>query len=219
ALAKFQFERALDAAPALEVPDQRYEILAALAEVYRSQRDWTSYEAELRLSLADAEVFSQTNDFLRTAMERALDIEGFDSMLHLYPLDDPRIIGPSANLGEFLLRNGRPQAAIYLALSTDAIVTRALAMLRVNDPTLAFSSLVDLSGLISADRELAAWCDESGLWKYLYYLGEALVADSRLDSGRALFQSIVKAKGSGAWGRAAALALARPLGSRPAFLP
>ncbi len=218
-LAKYQFQRALEASASLEVPDERYEILAALADLYRAQRDWTSYEAELRLSLSEAPVFSKTNDFLRAAMERALDIEGFDSMLRLYPLDDSRIIGPAANLGEFLLRNGRPQAALYLALSTDAIATRALAKLRIDDPSLAYSSLVDLSGLIAADRDLAAWCDESGLWKYLYYLGEALVADSRLDSGRSLFQALVKARGSGPWGKAAALALARPLGAPAPLLP
>ena len=219
ALAELQFHKALDAAASLEVPDDRLGIIMALADVHKAQGAWKNYEDDLRLALSDSAIFSTSNDFLRTAMERALDLEGFDAMLRLYPVDEPKIIEPASALGEFLLRNGRAQATITLALAVDALMNRALAALREYDPALSYSTLPDFSRRIAGKEALLAWCDEKGLWKYLYYLGESLLADSRLEAGRRLLQGLVSARESGAWGRAAAQALARPAGKRPAILP
>ena len=218
-LARLQYGKALDASASLEVPDDRIDILMALAEVDKAKGDWQNYEDDLRQSLADSNIFSSGSDFMRVAMERALDLEGFDVMAKLYPVDEPKILGPASELGEFLLRNGRSRATIDLALATDAMVTRIMTRLRVNEPTLGFVSLTDLAARIARDQELADWCNTMGLWKYLYYLGESLLADSRLGSGRQLLRDIAAAKGSGSWGAASRLALARPPGGRPALLP
>jgi len=209
-LAEMQFQRALAGSAALEIPDQRYDMMAALAEVYKSEGNWKDYESELELSLSDAGIFTSDGDFLRTAMERAIDLDGYDALQRLYPVDEPRIAAPSGALGEFLLANGRAQAVIHLALAADAIVTQAMKRLQVDDPTIEYSTLVDFSSRVALDAELAAFCDKSGLWRYLYRLGEALLADSRIDSGRSLLLELEACKGSGAWGKAAALALARP---------
>lgn len=219
ALAELQYRKALDEASSLEVPDDRLEIILALAAVHKAKGDWKDYEDDLRLALSNSTIFSSSDDFLRTAMERALNLQGFDVMLRLYPVDEPKIIDAASALGEFLLRNGRSQATISLALATDAMLTRVLAALREYDPTLRFSTLPAISSLIAERKDLASWCDEKGLWRYLYYLGESLLADSRLDAGKQLLQGLVASKGSGAWGRAAAQALARPAGKRPTILP
>ncbi|HUX41028.1 MAG TPA: hypothetical protein VMV83_07685 [Rectinemataceae bacterium] len=219
ALAELQYRKTLDEAASLEVPDDRLGVILALAAVHKAKGDWKDYEDDLRLALSDSVIFSSSDDFLRTAMERALDLQGFDVMLRLYPVDEPKIIDAASALGEFLLRNGRSQATISLALAADAILTRALAALREYDPALRYTTLEAFSSLIAERKDLASWCDEKGLWKYLYYLGESLLADSRLESGRQLLQGLVASKRSGVWGRAAAQALARPVGKRPAILP
>jgi len=219
ALAELQYRKALDAAASLEVPDDRLEIVMALAGVHKSKGDWKSYEDDLRLALADSVIFSPQDDFMRTAMERALDLEGFDTMVSLYPVHEPKIIGPASALGEFFLRNGRSQATISLALAADAMITQVMERLRINEPGSDYSSLSALADRIAARREVAEWCDAKGLWKYLYYLGESLLGDSRLQAGRRLLRELAGAKGGGAWGRAAAQALARPSGVKPAILP
>ena len=218
-LAESQFKRALDESSSLQVPETRFEILDALTELYRSKADWKAYEAELRLSLADSSLYQSSNDFLRTAMERALDLEGFDTLVRLYPVDDTRIARPARALGEFLLRNGRPAAVINLAVAADALVSRALEGLRRNDPSIAYTTLVDFANQAAKNTEVADYCETNGLWSCLYYLGEALLADSRLDSGRSLLRSLAAVKGAGPWSKAATMALARPQGVKPASLP
>lgn len=218
-LAELQYRKALDEAAFLELPEARYEILGALAELARARADWKDYEELLRSSLAEAELFADSSAFLRTAMERALDLQGFDALVRLYPVTELRLVDPAAALGEYLLRNGRPQAALYLAVSADAALTRVVASIREEEPRYTYAGLPEIASRIAKRPELAAWCESRGLWRTLYYLGEALLADSRLDAGRGLLRSLAASQGSGAWGRAASQALARPLGTKPAALP
>lgn len=220
-LAELQYRRALDEAGILEVPDERDEIVLSLAEVAKAKGDLKSYEDRLSQALAEAPVFAATDSaaFLRTAMERALDIEGFDSLVRLYPLDDPRIVKPASLYGEFLLRSGRSPAVQYLAFAADAAVTEAVKRIRAKDPGFSYPGLPALADRMAGDQDLSTWWNDAEVWKYLYYLGEALLADSRIDSGRSLLRHIADSRGSEAWGRAAALALARPAGSKPAVLP
>jgi len=218
-LAEFQFRLALDCAASLETPPLRYEIIDALASVARSRGLWKDYEDWLRQDLAGSEIFSPRNDFLRQAMKKALVVQGIDSFLAVYRIDEVRIARPAAELGEFLLRNGRSEAVTHLAIAVNALVTRGIARLREEEPSFSFDRLQTFWAKARADKELSAWLEEAGLRRDLYYLGEALLVEGSRESARGIF-GILSAAGKGdAWAEASRLALRRPAGSPATTLP
>ena len=210
-LAELQFERSLSLADGLEIPEDRYAILEARSAVFKAAGKWKEYELSLSDSLEGSTIFGDKNAFLREAMERALTIQGFDSLVSLYQVTEYRILKPSADLGEYLLRRGRSQAVMHLAIAADGYVTRGIARIRERDPGYSYVDLGGFAARLRLDPELLGWADDQGLWKILYYLGEALLEQSERASARSLFEALARINEAGPWARASRLALSRPM--------
>jgi hypothetical protein len=210
-LAELQFERALSLADGLEIPEDRYAILEARSAVFKSAGKWKEYELSLNDALEGSTIFGDKNAFLLQAMERALTIQGFDSLVSLYQVTEYRILKPSADLGEYLLRRGRSQAIMHLAIAADGYVTRAVARIRERDPGYSYVDLEGFAAKLRLDPELLGWVDDQGLWKILYYLGEALLEQAERASARTLFEALARTTEAGPWAKASRLALSRPM--------
>ncbi|MEI6876252.1 MAG: hypothetical protein WCL50_14105 [Spirochaetota bacterium] len=208
-LAEIQFVKALAKSAALEIPEERFAILEELASVYRFAEKWKDYEDTLASILAASTLFSEKNAFLRQAMERALVAQGFDALVRLYRIDEGRILAPAAEYGEYLLRRGRSQADLYLAIAGNGYVSRIIDRVKEAEPSFVFTNLSDLFPRIQRDAQLKAWTEEVGVWKILYYLGEALLDQSERFAGRALLEELAQSPAIGPWARASRLALAR----------
>ncbi|MEI6388809.1 MAG: hypothetical protein WCQ50_19510 [Spirochaetota bacterium] len=142
-------------------------------------------------------------------MERTLINEGFDTYARLYRIDEVRVSKPAADLGEYLLRRGRSQAVIHLAISANAVITRSLTEIRRKEPSYQYRDLHDLALALRRQNGLEEWSEKSGLWKSLYYLGEALATQVATRASKELFIELSSMEIAGAWADASRLALLR----------
>jgi hypothetical protein len=209
-LAELQYKRTLEQASSLEIPAEIEMIRGELAGLYRLRGDWKNYEELLVESLANSGIFSEKQSFLRKAMERALYLEGFDSFLSLYRIDEAATLRPAADIGEYFLRHGRQQAVINLAVAANGELTRIIESIRIAEPAFAFTGLAPLLERIHRDPQLWAFAKNENLYRTLYFLGEALLDQGQRISARGIFTTLAASTGSGSWAKASSLALSRP---------
>lgn len=213
-LAELQFQRAYDMRAALEIPEDAFTILSSLVEVYRAKGDWKDYEGSLARIAGANPLYGDDNRFLREAMERSLSRDGMDKFMVLYRVADGAWTPREAELGEFYLRSGRPQALIYLASAVNEMLSKSVGRIKSREPSYVYTSLPELLGRIHADRELSAYAEAAGLYRELYYLGEALLANGYRDSGKAIFAVMAAERGIEPWSARARAAGRRAPGSQ-----
>jgi len=207
-LAELQYKRAWDKRAALEIPDERFDILQDLAGLYSSQKSWYSYGECLEKAVAEDPLFGEKQAFLRSAMERALGQQGFDRFYGLYHASYGPWTRAERDLGVFYLENGRPQALIHLAVAANSILSRCATRVGERDTSWEYGGLADLLGKIEADRELAAFARSAGLYETLQRLGLALERSGYRESAREVWGVLAAMKGIEPWNRSAAQALA-----------
>lgn len=209
-LAELQIRRAYDMRDSLELPGESQAMLESLAEIYKARGEIKAYEDSLR-SIADAsDLFAKKDEHYRASMERILERQGFDTFMKLYRVEEVHPIGAYSDLGALYLEDGRPIATIYLAAASNACLTRAIREIRVDEPGYEYSGLEELAARIVADRGLAAYANEKGLWKDLVLLGDALFASGNRQGARELWTVVKKALPRDPWGKKAAEELEKP---------
>lgn len=207
-LAELQYKRAWDKRVALEIPDERFDILQSLADLYSSQKSWYSYGECLEKAVAEDPLFGEKQSFLRSAMERALGQQGFDRFYGLYHAAYGPWTRAERDLGSFYLDNGRPQALIHLAVAANSLLSRCGSRIAERDPAWEYGGLAGLLERIEADRELAAFARSTGLYETLQRLGLALERSGYRESAREVWGVLAATKGIEPWNRSASQALA-----------
>jgi hypothetical protein len=204
-LAELQMLRAYGMRESLEVADDRFAMLEAIAGIYRTQGNLKDYELRLR-EIADAsDLFSGKDEHYRNAMERTLANQGFDRFMTLYRVGESFAVGAYSALGSLYKDSGRPLAVIYLAAAVNSVLTRVIAEIRVDEPGYAYKGLPELLARIAANGDLSLYAGGSGLWRDMVLLGEALAEAGSRDTARELWSAVAATPGAGdPWGRRAA---------------
>ncbi len=101
-------------------------------------------------------------------------------------------------------------ATIYLAAASNAILTRAIGEIRIDEPSFAYGGLKELLKRVLASREMARFAADSGLWTDLSLLGESLALSGYRETAREIWSALVGAGAPQPWRKRAAEALARP---------
>ena len=199
-LAERFLKRALADAPALGVPQDRYEILYLLADIHYRRKSYKNYEDVLESILSDHSLYRDERyarlreGYLRTARER-----GFDSFVSLYRQGDDFTRAAHLGLGVFAVRTGRDEkGALHLIFADLAAVSTLIGFQRDRDPDYVFSSLPDL--LARARRLPGAedYIEETELHKGLYYLASALHRTGGVTAARELWKTLADF-GTGEW--------------------
>jgi hypothetical protein len=206
-LAELQMLKAYEMRDSFDVPEDRYELIESLAELYRERGDGKDYEQRLR-EIADAsKLFTEKNEYYRNAMERTLAGKGIDTFMTLYRVDETYAVSSYSKLGEFYLESGRPLAVIYLAAASNALLSRSIQEIKVDEPGYSYGGLKDLCARILANRDLAAYASRVGLWPDLVSLGRALSESGYRDSGREILTIVSGLGGIEPWSARAGEAL------------
>lgn len=204
-LAELQILRACDMGESLETGEDRYAMLETLTGIYAARGDLKDYEQALR-EIADAsELFAVKDEYFRNAMERTLETRGVDKFMALYRVQESFSASAYSRLGSLYLEAGRPLAVIYLAAAVDAVLTREIAEIEVDEPDYAYKSLSDLVARIGGDKAMSRFAEESGLWRDMVLLGEALAQEGYRDTARELWSAVLLRFGPAeTWGKRAA---------------
>jgi tetratricopeptide (TPR) repeat protein len=208
-LAELQMLKARDMSASLLQPEDRFDMLESLAELYKARGDLNDYEAALREIADSSDLFATKDEYYRNSMERILGNRGFDTFMKLFRVEQGYPIGAYTKLGELYLDAGRPIATLYLAAAANACLTRDISEIRVDEPGYEYSGLVDLASRIVANRDMATYAIQAHLWKNLVLLGESLTTSGDRDTARELWTIVAKMQKSESWGKKAAEDLSR----------
>jgi tetratricopeptide (TPR) repeat protein len=178
-LAQRQYEKAYDLRKSLYIPDQQYDILYKLANLFEMQRLYKQMEDTLNLIVANDRRFQETpNQRLRTQIEKNYFDKGLDRVLVLYNFEDSFAAAAHAKLGWFYYRTGRfPQAVSQLLYSVVYRLSQVERSRKEHDAEYEFSTLGELLAAVDASEELKAYAGSTGLFKDLYYLAGSTFAD------------------------------------------
>ncbi len=211
-LAELQFLRAYDMRDALYDEAEGIAVLTELAGIYRSQGRMKDYELRLIEIAERSALFTDRDEYYRNAMERTLARQGFDKFMSLYRINEAWPSRAYAELGAFYLDAGRRLSTLYFAAASNALLTRIIEAIRVDEPLYSYAGLADLSSRILSDRELSGYAREHGLWACLVLLGESLAISGERESAREIWAIVSSLGGIGPWAARAAQALRRASG-------
>jgi tetratricopeptide (TPR) repeat protein len=171
-LAQRQYEKAYDLRKSFYIPDQQYDILYKLANLFEMQRLYKQMEDTLNLIIADDKRFQETpNQRLRTQLEKNYTEKGLDRVLVLYNFEDSFAAAAHAKLGWFYYRTGRfSQSVPQLLYSVVYRLSQVQRERKERDADYEFSNLGELLAAVDANPELRTYASSTGLFKDLYYL-------------------------------------------------
>lgn len=166
------FERALQRRGAFEIPETALLVRYERADVFRAQRDFARYEAELFAIVAEDPV--PEDALLPDDVHLVLASRGLDRLLVLYRLPESGGTRARGMLAELLVGLGRyaaatEQAAIAVLQSLTTLVDVALE----RDPTYEFTTVAGLWERVRRYPEVERYLETSELPHDLYYLGAA----------------------------------------------
>jgi len=176
ALAERQYLRAFDDRASLEVPEERYDMLYALADLYRTEGDMAAWENVIKRILADDPIAGDPalDPYLREAMMNTLRQDGYERFMVLYRIAPGFSFQANALVAEFYMDHGRAQAVLHAAVACNMIATRAMAMIRERDRDYRWLNLADFRIRASAVPAVSAYLDDMGFNRLLLVLADAL---------------------------------------------
>jgi tetratricopeptide (TPR) repeat protein len=203
ALAEERLDKALQAAEILRVPEDRYQILYRLAEIYEIQDRYHDMEEALLRIVGGQPEFSSSPEAqrFRSAFLAIFLSRGLNQTLRLYRLEGASFaLQAHAKLGWFYYRTGRfePVSILHSLAALDIVITESVKELRQVNPSFEFRSLGEYLDAAVKRENIRSYLSESGLFGIAYHLGAAaypaghrsrareiwrLLADLKLDRG------------------------------------
>jgi len=149
-LAENQYERAFSKAESLDIKEEQYTFLYALAEVYEVRGNWTAWESVL-LKIANSLDIS-IDSYLKRAMENTLLESGFDHFMTLYRFEPSYSLLANAKLAAYYIENGRAQALLHGAIAVNMILSKAIRMINEKDSDYTWQGLEDFMKRSNSER-------------------------------------------------------------------
>ncbi len=179
-LAENQFKRALDQALSLDIPEDMFSILYAMADLYEVKADRVARERVLQRILdgvsaaPDDQGAAHLDAALRSAMAKTLREAGFDKFMTLYRVEPSFALDAYAELASFYLENGRADAMINSAIAANMTLTRAIRIMQAKDRDYSWRSLEDFLLKARTNRDVMEYLSKYPLHRMLLVLADAL---------------------------------------------
>ena len=168
-LAESQFKRALEQGLSLDIPEDMFSILYAMADLYELKADRVAWERVLQRILdgvtaaPDAQGAARVDTPLRSAMAKTLREAGFDKFMTLYRVEPSFALDAYADLASFYLENGRADAMINAAIAVNMTLTRAINIIQAKDRDYVWRGLDDFLLKAGTNREVQEYLDRKSV--------------------------------------------------------
>jgi tetratricopeptide (TPR) repeat protein len=179
-LAENQFKRALEQGLSLDIPEDMFSILYAMADLYELKADRVAWERVLQRILdgvtatRDAQAAARVDTALRSAMAKTLREAGFDKFMTLYRVEPSFALDAYADLASFYLETGRADAMINAAIAVNMTLTRAINIMQAKNSDYVWRSLDDFLLKAGANREVQEYLSKNPLHRMMLVLADAL---------------------------------------------
>jgi hypothetical protein len=180
-LAREYYLRAWEQSFALDIPEQRYDILYEMADLADMLADDELFEKSLLLVLADDPYYNkqaateavQANlyDSVKSALARNYSL---DRIFLMYRAEQLRSLKAYIALAKFYRDKGMKDAALKNAvLGSLTAFTRMYAIIAERDVSYEYKGMEDFFDRALRYRDVAAWSVNQGVWDCFYHLYEA----------------------------------------------
>ena len=206
-IAEAQYRRAYDMSPSLEIPDERFTILYAMASLYDASSNFVAWENVMK-SIVDGND-GAIDQYLRDAMMATLLDQGFDRFMTLYRLQPTYSQEAHAALGSYYLERGRAAASVHAAIALNITLSQAINMLVRRDSDYAWNGLDDFMERARGDTSVSAYLSEARLPRLLLTLADALYISSARIAATKLWKTVA-ADGTAPFAAVALMRISEP---------
>jgi tetratricopeptide (TPR) repeat protein len=168
----------------LDVPDERYDILYAIADLAYDKNDMKSYESSLLLIIASDPSYTDhayLNALMRTI--RSPQRGSVDKFFILFRSDSDYAIKALFQISSFYQLHGKEDDALQCeALGVVHAVTHILATIRERDPLYQYTNIESFLKKTGSYDDIVSWGQENKIWELF-----VTFADSCNRSGNSSF--------------------------------
>lgn len=167
AIAIDYLEKAYMASEMLSIPDEKYEILFSLAEIYEFQGDFTKMEEYLLLILSKEPMYrnkNRINALLKSiASPKKNCVEQF---FKLYRADNYDLLKSFFKLSKYYKDVSEEEKALYTAsLGVVTGFTKILNIVTKRNPVFEYKGLKSLLDEVSNHSDIVQWGIDNSLWE------------------------------------------------------
>jgi tetratricopeptide (TPR) repeat protein len=201
ALALAQYKKAYTMKSSLYIPDQQYEVLYKIANIYKMQQLYGQMEQTLLTITSDDKHFIETSTFqMKTQIKKNYLERGLDRVLMLYVFDDQFAAKAHSLLGWYYYRSGRQsQSLVELLYSLISRTTEIVTFLHDRDTDYEFSSLSTTLIDAAKNKEATAFLKEVDFFKDVYYLACTTYAGGYPQTALAIWKMIAQSTEAGTY--------------------
>ncbi|MDE5897837.1 MAG: hypothetical protein K2H09_01025, partial [Treponemataceae bacterium] len=166
--------KALESADVLDIPDEKYDILYALAEISLIRQDFSQYEKYLLNIVAQDNAFKDKG--LIAAMNRTIRSRSADCLekfFLLYRADNFRLLNAYFKLSDWYRKENAAERALDAsALGALTGFTKIFTIVRTRNPEFQYEGFESLLDAAAAYPDVVEWGVDNNLWKGFYLFAE-----------------------------------------------
>ena len=208
-LALQYLESAFNNRDALDIPEQKYDIMYMLAEIEQELNDTKKYELYLAAILKDDERYKNTS--YMNAMKRTIEMnkeESVDKLFNLYRIEDDIAIPASYQLSKLYEQTGRSEEALQCtAFGAIAAFTKIYSVVSTKRPGFKYIDFQDVLAQCAKYSDIVTWGQEVNAWELFFMLAENSGSQGYLVFSRKLYMTLSLVEPEEYWRTRAANAL------------
>lgn len=190
------YKKAWDYRLFLEVPDERFSIIYALADTSKLLHKYDEQEKYLLLVLTEDPVYGTTNLESATlqAMVKTLTNEKtVEKFFLLYRHNNPIALKAYIDLTEIYMQaNNYNRALTVSALGANIVITNLDTAISKTNYNYQYTNFSTLLHQLNRKQEILNWAEQQKFWKAIMNLADALVANKQIEQAKDLYYKITK---------------------------
>lgn len=206
-------KKAYDASSALDVPEQKYDILYDLADISHDSGKYDDYEAYLLEILKDDQYFMDKDIFM-PALVRTIKTDtdkAVEKFFKLYRSTNYISIKACYLLTKYYDEKGESKKALdCAALGSLTSFTKILKYIDDRKVDYSYETIKDVLKTSGTYSEIVDWGSENGVWELLYLFAKESGSEGCIIFSRELYTSLSLAEPVEYWRVAAEQALIQP---------
>ncbi|MBN2737295.1 MAG: tetratricopeptide repeat protein [Spirochaetales bacterium] len=192
-LAERHYQKALEKKNFFEIPNQKYEVMDKLGDLYLSWQRYFEYQHIQQSIISDDQDYNQREfQNFRDAYYMLYMDKGFDQLFRLFRLSGyPQVIKAHRELGWFLYRSGQYKEALTnLLFSLVQLLSESFEYFREFFPLYEYRTLNIFLKDLYANQDIASYLDQQDVYKTLYYLAATSYALGKNELSKEIFRLI-----------------------------
>src|SRR5574344_647137 len=188
-LSEMYYEQARNNSKYLDIPDQRFDILYAMAELAHDKNDLETYEQTLLLILDEDQYYN--DDVFMTALIRTIDFDkpkSFEKFFELYRSDSDHSIQALYLLEKLYEERDQQEKALRCAaLGVVDSFTHILASIKERDSQFVYTDFSSFLLKTAKYDDIVDWGKSNNVWELMFVFGKLCGQRGKLVFARSAF--------------------------------